>query len=448
MAEGRPGPLVPEEDAQDKLSLALEPESAAIFCQNMRKQQLAPFTEESLDVPFTSNCYAVIDIGGGTVDITVCQVSKIADQQIDSLHYPAGNDCGGTRVNKEFQKFLENLVDDKDFSEFVNNSDEVTNAANKAFLNELVNETFEKQKRIFGKKGGKTGKIAIQLPFAFMQVYRAKLQRSIKLLNDPRVQLSETTLRLAYTKVEEFFHPIADGLVRCISETLESVEGKIDTIYLVGGFGGSLYIYNAIKERLGTAYKYIVPAEPDFAVVRGAVLFHQKPNTVQVRRADATYGIRASIPFIEGVHEDAYKWVDEDGKTQCGNIFSTFVERGDLLTADEVVVMKYTPSAAYQKRMQIDIYCSSEKDVWYTTGKRPTNSSISTRADVTKVGDLIIPLHVSDKKKISSGDSKEHNSSEDDIEVTFDFSHTEIKVKAFQPSTKTNIIAVLDFLSS
>ena len=414
----------------------------------MRKQQLATFAEESLDVPFTSNCYAVIDIGGGTVDIAVCQVSKIADQQIETLHHPAGNDCGGSRVNKEFQKFLENLVDDKDFSEFVNTSNEINNAANQAYLSELVNETFEKQKRIFGKKEEKTGKFSIQLPFSFMQVYKAKLQTSIQQLNDPRIQLSETTLRLAYTKVEEFFRPIVDGLVRCISETLESVDAKIDTIYPVGGFGGSWYVYNTIKERLGTAYKYIVPAEPDFAVVRGAVLFHQEPHIIQVRRADATYGIRASIPFIEGVHEDAYKWIDEDGKTQCGNIFSTFVERGDLLTADEVVVMKYTPSAAHQRRMQIDIYCSSEKDVWYTTGKRPTNSSISTCADVTKVGDLIIPLNVSDKKKISSGDSKEYNSSEDDIEVTFDFSHTEIKVKAFQPSTKTNIIAVLDFLPS
>ena len=414
----------------------------------MRKQQLASFAEESLDVPFTSNCYAVIDIGGGTVDITVCQVSKIADQQIKALYHPAGNDCGGARVNQEFQKFLENLVDDKDFSKFINTSDEVTNAADKAYLNELVNDTFEKQKRIFGKKEGKTGKIAIQLPFTFMQVYRAKLQRSIQQLNDPRVELSGTTLRLAYTKVEEFFRPIADGLVRCISETLESVDAKIDTIYLVGGFGGSCYVYTTIKERLGTAYKYIVPAEPDFAVVRGAVLFRQKPCTVQVRRADATYGVRANVPFIEGVHEEDYRWVDDDGEIQCENIFSTFVERGDLLTADEVVVMEYTPSAAHQRRMHFDIYCSSEKDVWYTTGRRPANSPISTPVEVNKVGDLIIPLNIRDKKRISDGDTEEEKLSEDDIKVTFDFSHTEIQVKAFHPRTKTNMTAVLDFLSS
>lgn len=405
----------------------------------MKKQQLASFAEESLDVPFTSSCYAVIDIGGGTVDITVCQVSKTADQQIESLHHPAGNDCGGSRVNKEFQKFLGNLVDDKDFSNFLNTSNEVTNAANKAYLNELVNETFEKQKQIFGNKGSKTGKISIQLPFSFMQVYSTKLQTSIQQLND--VELSQTTLRLAYTKVEEFFCPIVDGLVKCISETLERVHANIDTIYLVGGFGGSRYVYNAIKERFGAAYKYIVPMEPDFAIVRGAVLLHQKPDTVHVRRADATYGVRANIPFIEGVHDEDYKWVDGDDETQCANIFSTFVERGDPLSADEVVVMKYAPSSAYQRRMHFDIYSSPEKDVWYTTGRRPANSSIGAPIEVHKVGDLDIPLTFEDKHRIS-------NKGEDYIELTFDFSHTEIQVKAFHPSTKTDMTAVLDFLSS
>ena len=429
--EGRPGPIVPEEDARDKLSLALEPESAAIFCQNMRKQQLAPFVVESLDTPFTANCYAVIDIGGGTVDITVCQVSKIADQQIESLHHPAGNDCGGSRVNKEFEQFLGNLVDDEDFSKFINTDDEVANATNKAFLSELINEEFEKQKRLFGKKKDKTGKIAIQLPFSFMHVYGAKLQTSIQQLNDPRVQLSQTTLRLAYVKVEEFFCPIVDGLVKCISETLERVDAKIDTVYLVGGFGGSRYVYNAIKERFGAAYKYIVPMEPDFAIVRGAVLFHQKPDTVHVRRADATYGVRANIPFIEGVHDKDYKCV-EDGETQCANIFSTFVEKDELLTAHEVVLMQYAPSSARQRRMHFDIYSSPETDVWYTTGRRGLNSSISAPVEVHKVGDLDIPVSVGDKN----------------IEVTFDFSHTEIQVKAFDPSTKTDMTAVLDFLSS
>ena len=411
----------------------------------MRKQQLAPFAEDSLDVPFTSNCYAVIDIGGGTVDITVNQVSKIADQQIEALLPPAGNDCGGSRVNKEFQKFLEGLVDDQDFSRFISTSNEVSNAANKAFLSELVNEIFEKQKRIFGKKGSKTGKIAIQLPFSFMHVYRAKLQSSIQQLHDPRVQLSETTLRLSYAKVEEFFHPITDGLVRCVSETLENIDVKIDTIYLVGGFGGSRCVYNSIKERFGTTYKYIVPAEPDFAVVRGAVLFHQNPSVLQVRRADATYGVRANIPFIEGTHEEAYKWIAENGETQCENIFSTFVERGDLLTANEVVVMKYTPTTPHQTRMHIDIYSSPEKDVWYTTGRRPANS---TPVEVNKVGDLTIPLKVGDKNRISNGDAKERSLSESNVEVTFDFSHTEIQVKAFDPITKANITVVLDFLSS
>ena len=410
---------------------------------------LAPFVGDCLDAPFTSTSYAVIDIGGGTVDISIHQVNEIANQQIAALHPPAGNDCGGSRVNKEFAKFLESLVADKGFSKYINTGSDVTNATNKAFLNELVHETFEKQKRIFGKKGSKTGKIAIQLPFSFMHVYRAKLQKNIQQLNDPRVQLSETTLRLEYSKLEEFFCPIVDGLLRCMSETLVGADVKIDTIYLVGGFGGSQYVYNAIRERFGTVYKYIVPAEPDFAVVRGAVLFHQKPDILQVRRADATYGVRANIPFVEEIHETDYKWVDENGEAQCENIFSTFVERGDLLFTNEVIMMQCMPTAPHQKLMHFDIYSSTEKDVWYTTGRRPTNSANSAPVEVNKVGDLTIPLYMVDKNRIAKdAEEKELCSNEQNIEITFDFSHTEIQVKASDPSTKANITVVLDFLSS
>ena len=244
----------------------------------------------------------------------------------------------------------------------------------------------------------------------------------------------------------EFFQPVVEGLLQCMSEALLSLDEEIETIYIVGGFGGCQYIYNAITKEFGNSYKYITPAEHDFAVVCGTVLFRQNPNIVHARRVDATYGVRVNIPFQEGKHEEDYKWVNEKGEAQCENIFSTFVERGDIIPTSEVVVTKYAPATLHQQRMHIDIYSSSEKDVWYTTGRRPTGTDL---VDVQKIGELIIPFLKEDAEEGPQGSDKQPITAvERKVEVTFDFSHTEIQVKGYDKLSNTEVKVVLDFLSS
>ena len=84
---------VPMEKDPDKLSLALEPECAAIYCQSMSKQQVAAYC--LAQIPYLSMCYLVVDIGGGTVDISAHRVSSTSDQHIQVVHPPTGNDYGG-----------------------------------------------------------------------------------------------------------------------------------------------------------------------------------------------------------------------------------------------------------------------------------------------------------------------------------------------------------------
>lgn len=92
------------------MSLALEPESAAVYCQYEAKR-----FKEGADKKFIpkSDHYIVLDIGGGTVDIAT---HSLAAGGIIELAPSAGNDWGGTRVNKEFEKFLAEFVGDHGFS--------------------------------------------------------------------------------------------------------------------------------------------------------------------------------------------------------------------------------------------------------------------------------------------------------------------------------------------
>ena len=269
---------MPNVEHPGKLSLALESECAAIYCQNMSEQFVAPYC--TAEKPYQSTCYLVVNIGGGTVDISAHRVSSTQDQHIQIVHLPAGNDCGGSRINNEFKTFLEGLVSDKEFSRYLRTNDPVRNAKHSADLNDLVNWTFEERKVVIGRKGGVSSALAVRMPYTFLEVYKGDIDNSIRQMEDAQLKRVGQDLRIEYSTVANFFQPVVEGILECISQTLRNVEEKLDTIYLVGGFGGSHYIYKRISEQFGSNYKYITPAQPDLAVIRGAVLYRQNPDFV------------------------------------------------------------------------------------------------------------------------------------------------------------------------
>ena len=426
----------PNEKDPDKLSLALEPECAAIYCQSLSEQQVAEYCKAQK--PYQSTCYLVVDIGGGTVDISAHRVSSTADRYIQVVHPPTGNDCGGSRVNKEFETFLGELVNDEGFSRYLKTYDPLTNAKHSADLNELVNMTFEEQKMLFGSKGGvgskPDSKLGIRLPFAFLEVYKDDIDRGIRQMGDSRLKRVGQDLRIEYSNMANFFQPVVEGMLECISQTLSDVEANIDTIYLVGGFGGSKYIYKRITEKFGDEYKYITPEASNFAVVDGAVLFRKTPDIVRARKADATYGVKCTTSFLPLIHAPEYKSISDDGEEQCLHIFSTIVERGDLICTEEVFSSAWGPNKHWQKSVSFSIYSTLEKDVWYTTGKRGKSSRLTTPVEIRKIGafEVQMPVLTGDKNRT--------------VDVTFDFSHTEIQAKGYDRTSGFEVKVALDFL--
>ena len=419
-----------------KLSLALEPECASIYCQSM--SDTAAYCPAQR--PYQSNCYLVVDIGGGTVDISAHRVSSIPDRHIQVVHPPTGNDCGGSKVNKEFEKFLEKLVDDEGFSRYLQEDDPETNAKHSADLNELINETFEEQKIIFGNKGGvgarANSKLAIRLPHTFLEVYKDDIDHGIRQMDSSQLEQVGQDLRIKYSMMTDLFKPVVEGMVDRMSQTLTDAEANVDTIYLVGGFGGSHYIYKVFTEQFGDRYRYITPEEPDFAVIRGAVLFRKNPDIVHARKVDATYGVGINISFDPLIHNPEYKWINDDGKEKCSNIFCTVVERGDLVCTEEVFTDIFYPTEHQQTSMSIEIYSTPEKDVWYTTGKRGRGSRDTAQVEICKIGKFVVQMPV------LTGDKTRK------VDITFDFSHTEIQVKGYDRTSGFEVKVALDFLSA
>ncbi|CAC5396426.1 unnamed protein product [Mytilus coruscus] len=88
---------------ENKLYIALEPEAASIFCQYLPIEHLNG-ADFKMTEPGTK--YMVVDLGGGTADITVHE--KVSNEHLKELSSATGNNCGGTSVD---ERFLQMFVD-------------------------------------------------------------------------------------------------------------------------------------------------------------------------------------------------------------------------------------------------------------------------------------------------------------------------------------------------
>ena len=261
--------------------LALEPESAAVHCQH--KAKVAGRRKEEV----RPDRYLVVDIGGGTADIA--NVSSHIEE--DALL--SGNFWGGTTVNEEFSKFLQDFVDDPEFSCYIQSGSPEKEARHKADLNELLYATFETQKRRFGSGDGRDSYL-IEFPRSFVKLYEdslVKKGKTLKKAGDKSVRVEDDgeVMRIRKSKMAEFFQPAIDGIIFLIESHLQKSKSArtIDTIYLVGGFGGCKYLRNQLQEVIkktfrGFTFRFPIPPQPELAVIRGATTVRCDPNIVDL----------------------------------------------------------------------------------------------------------------------------------------------------------------------
>ncbi|XP_011404398.1 PREDICTED: heat shock 70 kDa protein 12A-like, partial [Amphimedon queenslandica] len=115
---------LPDEVNPDRLSLALEPESAALYSQETVGDQIKSDPDTAI-IQHPSD-YMVIDAGGGTIDITA---HIEVDGSIVVENIPTGNAWGGTQINEAFAKILEGIVNDPGFEKFLASGDRSQNMA-------------------------------------------------------------------------------------------------------------------------------------------------------------------------------------------------------------------------------------------------------------------------------------------------------------------------------
>ncbi|CAG2194945.1 unnamed protein product [Mytilus edulis] len=93
---------------QEMLTLALEPEAAALCCKCLEIQKRTTGKGSKLGSFDTGARFLVVDLGGGTVDITSNEV--LASGQLKEIHSASGGPWGGNTINEGIWKLLQGVL--------------------------------------------------------------------------------------------------------------------------------------------------------------------------------------------------------------------------------------------------------------------------------------------------------------------------------------------------
>lgn len=406
LAAQKAGLIGTNDSEQERLILALEPEAAAIYCQQKKNIPLAAGTR-----------FMVVDCGGGTVDITV---HEVVGHGLREIAEGAGGNHGSTYVDRSFLSYLEKKLSREALADF-------RRSHPLEYLELLKN--WEDIKCGFdpAKRRGVT---YFHLPASLYKLLSRSYPEIIQRLE--LEQRDDDKIHLTHNTIEEIFRPVLDGLIKEVEIAFANMAKRVkstqcDYLFLVGGFSESLLLRERIQSVFGSRVKKIVtPDNPGAAVVEGSVSFGLNPGALRSRLARLTYGSSSLDDFLPGVDPiSKRKWYEDLNRWQCEDRFKIFVQRGDEIDVDQEVSRTFVPAHRKQTNAEIRIFGTKKRDVRYTD-----------EPEVEELGKMVVQM------PDLTGDMKR------EVVVTMHFGETELRVSAKDQTSGNRNSVTTDFLST
>ncbi|KAL3871598.1 hypothetical protein ACJMK2_039589 [Sinanodonta woodiana] len=402
--------------ASDKLEIALEPEAASFFCQYIpvstwsAREQLAPFAAAP---PGTK--YMVVDLGGGTADMTVHE--KLEDGRLKELSKASGGPWGGVVVDNAFLQMLISIVGEPLMNQFRRD--------NSFDFLELHNE-FEGAKRNFDQR---KMDMIIKLPPTLDKMCEENLKHGFmkcleESVHSKEISLLESKLVITAKLVEKLFRQATDEIVDHMKNILEEGPVKgISHILMVGGFSESPFVQSVVREAFDgkNGLKVIIPKDAGITIAKGAVLYGRFPKIIESRVLRFTYGLRITPIFIEGTHPEEKKFRSDTG-LRCGDVFDIILSADTEVRNGFSVKKTYQTGEFFQENLKLDVYYTKQKNPRFTTDPGCI---------------LLGGLNV----KIPNPSKDLH-----DVDVTFQFGMTEMKLSAREQSSNIPCTATLNMI--
>ncbi|KAK3606388.1 hypothetical protein CHS0354_042027 [Potamilus streckersoni] len=344
-----------------QLTLALEPESASIFCQKIPSNKFVDQVTSVSTLIEPGKRYVVLDLGGGTADITVHKIGRFGD--IHELRSASGGAWGGTRVDEEFRQFIVSIVGQAVWTKF----------KHKQMYDYLdMFREFETKKKTISTDTSKN--IVVRIPVSLTDILKKKSNTTIQKALDKagykdKAENKGDKLFINAELFKSFFSSVVDSIISHLKEIFEDPTSEDPPLVLmVGGFSDSKFVQERLKAAFPTK-KFVVPMDAGLAVLKGSVMFGFQPEVIRTRVCQKTYGISFHKPYIPGVHPESKRTVI-DGDVLCKKCFLKFVTVGEKLEVGDKREHSFIDTFHSNERKKITeechIYTSPRPDPTYT----------------------------------------------------------------------------------
>lgn len=347
---------------ETRLVLAYEPEAAALFCSKLTRDRMAA-NDNPIRV-VSEEPYIVVDLGGGTADITVQKISSAGI--LHNLYKASGGPWGGNQINKVFMELLIKLFGESIFQDFC--KDDMVDFFNLTQKIEIV-------KRKISMIRDRS--VVIEIPQSL--AHSAKGLGSLKnAIVDANLQdMMDAKLGKLYIKNAYFlehFQVICGQTVDLVRSIIECNRKCVKTIVLVGGFSESKVVQSIFKDSFPNN-KVFIPMGADMAVLKGAAIYGFDSKIIETRICPYTYGIKLERKFNPKVDNPSKTFLKGD-HLYTEDCFDKFFEIAEALGVGtkrsiEVQFNHDDESLSYDLTdyKEIEVFSSSLKSPLYTSDK-------------------------------------------------------------------------------
>ena len=395
---------------QQRLLLVLEPEAAAIYCQQKE-------TDRSLLFP--GSRLMVVDCGGGTVDITAHEVTQ--DYEFREIVKGSGGPYGSIYIDRQFKQYLE-----AKFSSYV--LDQFKLEKPLGYIEIL--DTWEQIKCQYNPQDSQQVTL-FRMSASFYKFLLQKYPDRLEQLaeeqggDDQRIHINQQFMTA-------FFAPALEGILHEVNAQFQRLGDRgCDFMYLVGGFSNSPLLQQCLEAEFSSKVKQkiIKPQRqdaPGAAIVEGAVLYGLNPDTwIRERCSRMTYGYEVRQPFEEGIDPEHKRVKSEKKISYCDGRFFSFIHAGDSIGVSQSIDQIVFPFLSTDKEVSLRFYAAKNQQIRYVDEE-----------DVEYLGKMEI--------KIPEAKNQEKRK----INISVYFGRTEIEVKAKELITNQEYKTTLQFLDT
>ncbi|KAL4230968.1 hypothetical protein ACF0H5_011341 [Mactra antiquata] len=322
-----------------QVCLAHEPEAAAIYCKHIEVCKAEDSKgNSSLECFKPGSQFMILDLGGGTVDISACEIQD--GGSLKELCPRGGGPWGGTVVDAALSKKIGNVIGTEVMESF---SKECT------YDHLQLKESIELKKRMCGsgtasvlqESNNNTGDadVNVELPAALLTMYEEKHKETLA------TALGRSTLKpcmrrnricFSYETFSAAFQEPAQNIITEIrSLTSKYFLHRLNTFMMVGGFSESPIIQKAVRDAFPEKV-LIIPDETSTAVLKGAVLYGYQSSYIHSRILPYSFGISTSETYDRAKHRGAI--VNYLNKVE--DIFCLYVKKGTTVNEKGIEVKK------------------------------------------------------------------------------------------------------------